>query len=324
MVFRWILRACLIGVLSITLGTVVLWNWPTGFYRVATAIGRFACGVKRTTVAVRGVEVPTLDSAPSEPAEQPDSTQKCLTPILFLHGYGTSKEAMLREMDWFSRSRRVIAPDLPAFGENPLAPNQPALDGAGYVRWIEEFRVAANLGRVDVVGESMGGAFAAAYAATYPDSVRRLVLQSAAGVRAPRANAVMTSVARGENPLEISCDSDFDRVVGLCFAHPPFIPAPMRTYLVARALSQQSRSAEVIDGLREFLQCGVEPLLPAIKAPTLILYGDADAITDCSMLAVYSSGIAGSHALLIPSAGHVIFADAPTEARREVSNFLDR
>ena len=185
---------------GICLGTfiacgVILWNWPTGFYTVATALGRLSSGVRLEEIIVRGIATPTLDGGSSVSLDplQPDRT-----PILFLHGWGTSKEAMMSEMRWFVSTRRVIAPDMPGFGANMLHADLPALDGAGYVKWIEDFRIAANLGRVDVVGESMGGALAAAYAAAYPDSVRRVVLQSAAGLEAPKVNAFMRDVAAGK------------------------------------------------------------------------------------------------------------------------------
>ncbi len=299
---------------------VILWNWPTGFYTVATAVGRFSSGVRLEQVMVRGIATPTLDGGTSisdDPA-RPDRT-----PILFLHGWGTSKEAMMTEMRWFVSSRRVIAPDMPGFGANILQADQPALDGAGYVKWIEDFRIAANLGRVDVVGESMGGALAAAYAAAYPNSVRRVVLQSAAGLEAPKVNAFMRDVAAGKNPLLIANAADFDRVIQLCFAKPPPIPTPFKTFLVDRSIAQLPKQREMILALQDFLMHGNRDSLGSIRAPTLIMYGSADQITDASLLNVYQHGIRDSTGVLIEGAGHVIFYDAPKETFRAVSSFLD-
>ncbi len=276
---------------------VLLWNWPLGFYKVATFAGRLGAGVSLRYVDVERMRTPLLDSGATLTG---DSPQEQPTAILFLHGWGTSKEAMLGEMRWFARTRRVIAPDLPGFGENPISPDQPAFTATDYLRWIEALRIALNLGRIDVVGESMGAALAAAYAAAYPDSVRRIVLQSPAGVRAPRTNAFMTAVERGENPLIIESGQDFDRVLRLCFVKPPPVPAPFKAYLVERALSQRQKHGELIETMREFLLKGNEAILSSIKAPTLILYGDRDQITDSSMLDVYRDGIPGAEGVLIP------------------------
>ena len=43
---------------------------------------------------------------------------------------------------------------------------------------------------------------------------------------------------------------------------------------------------------RGFLMNGVEPLMKDIKAPTLVLYGSADLLTDPSMLSVWRAGLA--------------------------------
>ena len=301
---------------------IILWNWPTGFYTLATAVARATSGLHLKYVQVRGIPTPVLEGGENAD-DSTDSAQIQRTTILFVHGWGTSKEAMMGEMGWFNSTRRVIAPDLPGFGDNPLQDGQPALDGAGYVKWLEDFRVAAKLGRVDVVGESMGAALAAAYAAAYPDSVRRIVLQSAAGLVAPHSNTFMSKISAGENPLLIENGDDFDRVIGLCFAKPPPIPKPYKAFLVARALSMQNRQLEMITAMRDFLLRGNTDILGLIRAPTLIIYGSADQITDASLMDVYRAGIAHSTGLIIPGAGHVVFYDAPQQTYRAIKDFLD-
>ena len=169
----------------------------------------------------------------------------------------------------------------------------------------------------------MGGALAAAYAAAYPDSVRRVVLQSAAGLEAPKVNAFMRDVAAGKNPLLIASSSDFDRVINLCFAKPPPIPTPFKTVLIDRSIAHLPKQREMIVALQDFLMHGNRDILGSIRAPTLILYGTADKITDASLLDVYRDGIRNSTGVLIEGAGHVIFYDAPKETFRAISAFLD-
>ncbi len=319
-VTRWAVVTLLALALALSLAFTALWNWPTGFYCAATFIGRSACGLRIEVVTVNGKPVPMLVN---DPPESEDGTASAPTPILFLHGYGTSKEAMMAQMRWFSPTRWVIAPDLPAFGDNPLAPDQLPLTGEQYVDWIEAFRLAARLPPVDVIGESMGGALAAAYAAKYPESVRRLVLESPAGLTPPHENALMKSLAQGASSLDIRSDDDFDRVLQLCFVHPPSVPTPIRRYLVAKSAARVERHPEILKTLGPFLVGGLEPRLGAIRAPTLVIYGDLDQITDCSMLPLFLDGLHNAEGMLIRGAGHVVFADAPTEVRAAVTAFLD-
>ncbi len=323
--WRRVVRRTLMTLAGITLTLILavtaLWQWPTGFYRVSTFVGRTVCGLRIEVVSVDGKVVPFLANTP--PAAG-DGSANAPTPILFLHGYGTSKEAMMAQIRWFSSSAQVIAPDLPAFGDNPLARGEAALTGEEYVQWIEDFRIAAKLPRVDVIGESMGGALAAAYAAKFPESVRRVVLESPAGLTPPHENALMKSLAQGTSSLDIRSDDDFERVLHLCFVHPPHVPAPIRRYLVAKSAARVENHPEILQTLGPFLGGGLEPSLGSIRAPTLVIYGDRDQITDCSMLPLFVDGISGSQGMLIPGAGHVVFADAPSEVRSAVRSFLDR
>jgi len=303
----------------ICVGFVVLWNWPSGFHAVVTAAGRAAIGLREEHLQVNGLAVPYLTGGPRE-----DPLQLERTPVLLLHGWGTSKEAMMGQMRWLSPSRRVVAPDLPGFGDNPFPPGAKPLDAEGYIQWIESFRVAANLGIVDLVGESMGGALAAAYAAANPNSVRRLVLESPAGLLPPRSNAFMQEVARGGNPLDIASDADFERVMGLCFSSPPPVPTPFRRFLVGRAVERRATLIAMVEAIRPFLLDGNAKRVANISAPTLVIFGAQDKITDPSLLEAYVQGIRGAEGVLVPGAGHVIFHDAPAATQQAIIGFLDR
>jgi len=309
----------LVVVLWLLIGLVVLWNWPSGFHAAVSALGRVLAGLRLEHIQVQGRDTPFLAGG-----QENDPLEIERTPVLLLHGWGTSKEAMMGQMRWLSPSRRVVAPDLPGFGENPFPVGAQPLDADGYIDWIEAFRVTAGLGKVDVVGESMGGALAAAYAAAYPQAVRRLVLESPAGLMPPKLNTFMREVARGGNPLDISSDEDFERVMALCFAKPPPVPTPFRRFLVARAIERQSVLATMVESLRPFLLDGNAARMASISAPTLVIFGAQDKITDPSLLEPYVRGIRGAEGLLIPDAGHVIFHDAPTATQQALLGFLDR
>ncbi|MBU3728468.1 MAG: alpha/beta hydrolase [Phycisphaerales bacterium] len=291
----------------------VLWNWPRGFHATATWAFRTLHGLSLESVEVDGWAAPALRGGPESPSDP--------VPIVFLHGFGTSKEAMTMPMSWVKGTRQVWAPDLPGFGDHDLCHGE-AYGPEQYVQWIEEFRNAIGAQRMDLVGTSMGGAFAAAYAAGHPDRVRRLVLLAPAGVDPPVRNEFMRAADRGENPLDIQDGEDFDRIVNTVFLRPPAIPAPFRQAMIDRAVSRRADWLAIVERIRPFLFDGVRPLLPAVDAPTLVIFGAKDAVTDPSMLGVFARGIARVKPVLIPDGGHVIFADSPREVSREIRSFL--
>jgi pimeloyl-ACP methyl ester carboxylesterase len=281
--FRWILVT--LGVLLATAAAAAIWLWndPARAFAIAMAAGHANAGVTERFVEIDGHDWRVLDTDP--PADLASAPARSRS-ILVLHGLGTSAEAMMGVAAIMRDTHRVLVPDLPGFGEHAKHDGKKH-DWRFYIDEIERFRAHEKLGTVDVVGTSMGGAFAAAYAATYPGSVRRVVLLSPAGVTAPVQNPFMKRVAAGEIPLDITDDASFDEVLRLNFPKPPDMPAPIRQAFIDRAVERREALLSIIEDTRGFLMSGVEPLMKDIKAPTLVLYGSADELTDASMISVW-------------------------------------
>jgi pimeloyl-ACP methyl ester carboxylesterase len=96
-------------------------------------------------------------------------------PIVFLHGMGTSAATWNRCMELLEDRFTVIAPDLLGHGDSPV-PDDPA----EYTRdrtLVDVDDILADLAEPPVlVGHSLGGYLALAYAATRPDAVRGVVV----------------------------------------------------------------------------------------------------------------------------------------------------
>lgn len=305
------------GVLLIALlGTGVwLWNDPPRAFALVMALGRAASGVSERFVEVDGQRWRLLESAPVAAGGQ---QRTCLV----LHGLGTSAEAMMGVGPILADSHRVVIPDLPGFGEHPMHGPMPH-DWRLYIDALERLRVHEQLGQVDVVGTSMGGAFAAAYAATYPDAVRKIVLLSPAGVVAPNQNEFMKRVAAGELPLDVKDDASFMQVMQLNFPKPPPIPEPVRREFVVRAIERREAFLRIIEDLRPFLVRGVEPMMGSIRAPALVLYGSLDQLTDPSMIEVWRKGLPAMEGEVFEGAGHVLLYDKRAEVGERMRKFLE-
>ncbi|MEY5061132.1 MAG: hypothetical protein RIS45_1053 [Planctomycetota bacterium] len=316
--FRWILVT--LGVLLATAAAAAIWLWndPARAFAIAMAAGHANAGVTERFVEIDGHDWRVLDTDP--PADLASAPARSRS-ILVLHGLGTSAEAMMGVAAIMRDTHRVLVPDLPGFGEHAKHDGKKH-DWRFYIDEIERFRAHEKLGTVDVVGTSMGGAFAAAYAATYPGSVRRVVLLSPAGVTAPVQNPFMKRVAAGEIPLDITDDASFDEVLRLNFPKPPDMPAPIRQAFIDRAVERREALLSIIEDTRGFLMSGVEPLMKDIKAPTLVLYGSADELTDASMISVWRAGLADFRGEVFDGAGHVLLYDKPREVAARMREFL--
>src|SRR5947209_15402352 len=91
-------------------------------------------------------------------------------PVLLLHGFGASSDNWNRFASRLTKRYRVIAPDLPGWGQSTR------IDSASYayphqLERLHHFVTQLGLKRFHVVGHSMGGFIASAYAARCPEQV---------------------------------------------------------------------------------------------------------------------------------------------------------
>ncbi|GAB4262261.1 MAG: hypothetical protein Kow00122_18750 [Thermoleophilia bacterium] len=100
--------------------------------------------------------------------------------VLLLHGLGGSTFAWLPVFDELARDFRVIVPDLVGFGYS----DKPAADYSlgFFARFVADLVTTLRLTKVHLIGNSLGGAIALAFAQEFPDLVGRLVLADTAGL----------------------------------------------------------------------------------------------------------------------------------------------
>ena len=98
------------------------------------------------------------------------------TAIVLLHGFLENKKMWQEYVDLFSQKNRVITIDLLGHGES---------DCLGYVHSMEENANAVNevlehleIKKATILGHSMGGYVALAFAELYPDKIQKIVLQN--------------------------------------------------------------------------------------------------------------------------------------------------
>lgn len=304
--WRWIAGLTV----SLVVVAMVVWNTPSLLVPLAMRVAYAAGGVREREVQVQGRPWGYLESG--------TDTGR---PLLLIHGFGTSREAMMSLMPWMADSHRCAAPDLPGFGRHEFHEDAEH-DADFYVEQLVAFARSLGWSRFDVMGTSMGGALAVRLAARHPELVERVVLLAPAGVRAPVSNDFMGAVDRGENPLDIASEADLDRVVSLVFERPPPMPWQFRSFLAGEAIRRRPSTLRIVEALKPFLLHGAETDLPRVRAPTLVVWGDRDRVTDPSMLQVFLKGLPRGTAALVAGAGHVVFADRPEEVRRAVVPFL--
>lgn len=119
--------------------------------------------------------VPRLDGSGEDTviiADGPDVRP----PLICLHGVSSNAASFDDVIGIFARDRRVIAPDLPGYGNSdPLPWTDPTPIDAGYWVWDMLSRLEVE-GPIDLLGHSLGSLNISGAALLHPERVRRMVL----------------------------------------------------------------------------------------------------------------------------------------------------
>ncbi|TGL63903.1 alpha/beta hydrolase [Leptospira ognonensis] len=234
--------------------------------------------------------------------------------LLAIHGFGGDKDHWTRFSKYLTEDYRVISPDLPGFGENSR------IQGESYsiksqVQRLHAFATKIGLKKYHILGNSMGGSIAGVYAATYPDEVTSLTLFDNAGVDGPEPSELYKLVKEGKpNPLLVGSVEDFDRLMKFSFVNPPYIPGALKTYFTERAIENRNWNEGIFTQIRAE-GFPLEPLLPKIKAPTLVIWGREDRVIDKSCTIPMDKKLKSPHKIyILPDVGHAPMIEVPKDS----------
>jgi abhydrolase domain-containing protein 6 len=273
------------------------------------SLERFSAGFRRRSLQIGGHHVVYSEGGRGEP-------------VILVHGFGSSRDSWNRFAGRLTKRYRVIAPDLPGWGET----TRMEAESYGYPKQIErlrEFLATLGLGRVHMVGHSMGGFICSAYAAQYPDQVISLGLIAPHGVTEPQPSDLARSVAAGDNWLVASSLPEFERLLNNVFAKRPFLPKPVLREVAKRAIAGSAKSAKIFAEMQTN-EPPLEVRLSQVKAPALIIWGDQDRVLHVSCAEVFRQGINNSQVLLLPGSGHMPLIENARQCAAAWLKFVDR
>ena len=202
-------------------------------------------------------------------------------PIVLLHGPGGNGTHWARVIGALARTHRVIAPDLPGQGASGMPPG---LDAATVLAWLDAVIDATCDGPPALVGNALGGAIAARYAAAHGERLSALVLVDPLGLRpfapAPEFGAALHAFMAepdedSHDELWRHCAYDLDRLreaMGERWR-------PFAAYNLDRARTPAVQAA--LGALMESfgLPAIAEAELAAIAVPVTLIHGREDLAT---------------------------------------------
>ena len=298
----------LLGLLLVLLALMAL--FPERTTAIAIDLERSASGLDYKTVVVDGETWHYLDGGPQD-AEV----------LLMVHGFGGDKDNWTRFAGSLTESHRVIALDLPGFGESQWHPDWdysliPQRDRlAGLVQ-------ALGLGQFHIMGNSMGGHLAALYAYEYSDQVISLALVTNAGVMPPVESDFMRALTNGENPIVPRTVDEYDLLLDYASYKEIFIPWPVKGVVAQRAANRAAENQSIFAALMADPTADLEPLLEDVDMPVLIIWGEYDRILDVSAIDKMRPLLPQAEVVIMKDTGHLPMLERPAATATHYLDFL--
>ena len=251
--------------------------------------------------------------------------------VVLVHGLGSSARGDWgRVMRSMAATHRVLALDLLGFGNS----DKPFIE-YGIQTWVDvlgEFLRERHAESFTLVGESLGGWIAAQYTiqalggdAIGPSYVlpkpAKLVLSDAAGFsRASVARIDDRSPSSGPSGISLAGQK---RLLGAIFHDPAFVSdAGLRSGMAWAISKGDGWAIQSLHGNRGLAEESLEGRLGVIDIPTLVVWGQYDALVPLADGEGYAAAIRDARLIVIPDCGHAPMIEAPIRFMKAVEAFL--
>ncbi len=292
-----------LGVLAVAWGRLR----PEPAAELILGIGRAAAGLRTGVAEISGFQVSYLDGGKGEP-------------LVLLHGIGGDKDNWAFVAPMLARHYRVIALDIPGFGESSR-PSDAAYGVDPQAERLRAFLRSLGVERAHFAGNSMGGLIASHYAVRHPEEVLSLWLLSPAYVASAAPSEGFERIDRGEkNPLFARTEAELDDVLRFVMHKRPFLPHPLRRRVATRQVEHYATNLRIFDQLRAEI-VPLETLVAGLAIPTLIVWGDHDRVFHPSSAAILGGVLPHSRVVVMPGIGHVPMVEAPFRVARDYLAF---
>jgi pimeloyl-ACP methyl ester carboxylesterase len=238
-------------------------------------------------------------------------------PLVLLHGFLCDSRCWRRQLADLSDQFRVVAWDAPGAGSSSEPPDPFTI--TDWARCLAAFLDTVGIERAQVLGLSWGGILAQEFYRLYPDRVLALIL---CGTYAGW---------KGSLP-ESACEKRLERCL-LESSLPPedFVPRWVPEFFTEGASHdlKEEMSAVISEfhplGFRLMAKSSADTdttdLLPNIRVPTLLLWGNDDRRCPINIAEQLRSAIPNAELAVIANAGHVSNMEQPEEFSAQVRRF---
>lgn len=229
--------------------------------------------------------------------------------VLLMHGWGCDHTTVRSIASVLSSSKRVINVDLPGHGKSSEPPSVWGVED--FTLFIEKFVAALNLERPNLIGHSFGGRIAILMSSR--NDVGKVVLVDAAGIKPHRSFKYywkVYSFKTIKNLLLLLFGKEkggkmVEKLRGKKGSADYRNSSPMMRAVMSRCVNED-----------------LKHVMPSIKSPTLLIWGENDTATPLSDAKTMEKLIPDAGLVSFPGCGHYSFLDNPFGFKAVLKEFL--
>lgn len=236
--------------------------------------------------------------------------------VILMHGWGCTSSTVESLRALLAPFHRVVTVDFPGHGlssEPPLLPSGQPWGVEEYTQVIEELARVENAVRPILVGHSFGGRVAILFASR--NDVAKVVLVDAAGVKPRRHLRYYLKVYRFKL---------YKRLVMLLLGTKRGMEK-IESYRSRRGSADYRQASPMMRRvLSKVVNEDLTHVMPLIKAPTLLMWGENDTATPMADARTMERLIPDAGLVSFTACGHFSFLDNPPAFARVLDNFLNQ
>ncbi len=247
-------------------------------------------------------------------------------PLVLIHGSNASLHTWEPWVRLLGDQYRIITLDLPGHGLTGASPR--GYTQAAYVDVVDAVMAKLGVTRAVIGGNSMGGGVSWAYALKHPAKVDALILLDAGG--APREPSKSMPIG-----FRVAQTPGLRNVMAYVTPR-SMVASSLQSSVSVKSVASEAAVTRYWELLRypgnrtatiaRFADYGTAPTpvaaLSAIKAPTLILWGEEDGVISVKSAYWFAKEIPGSKLIVYTGIGHLPMEEAPERSAADVRTWL--
>ena len=240
-------------------------------------------------------------------------------PVILVHGVGLDASIWQPQISALRAAYDVIAIDMLGHGGSSLPPSDARL--SDYVEQLLAVADALGLGKVHVIGHSMGALVALEFALSQASRIHSLVALNAVYCRPPEQRAAVE--ARAAAIAQKNSSTSPDEPIARWFGDPVSSAHLEHARLVRRLLLSVDR----IGYARSYRLFATSDMahrdrLPRLAVPALFMTGARDRNSSPAMSRAMADAVVGARCAVVEEAGHMMTLTAANEVNHRLRSFL--